>query len=194
MPEDQEQKPEKNAVLEVNTLYATLEAFIVQFSLGGEKFVEAMSDYGFFSSLQSKILRTPVLNDSPSEDGSSPEELSEAQFEGDNTMAWYMLIAKAVFALYLLSRYVPSVRVSSDIMRTANGDQYNMNEAVVPCPRLGYRDYVVSVKVDHPDNKLMKIGGVFIDGELAIKAPYDMEEYISTVINIAASNDDSSPA
>ena len=88
----------------------------------------------------------------------------------------------------------PSHDEDEDVENNDNGDQYNMNEAVVPCPRLGYRDYVVSVKVDHPDNKLMKIGGVFIDGELAIKAPYDMEEYISTVINIAASNDDSGQA
>ena len=82
---------------------------------------------------------------------------------------------------------VDGVKASSTELSSPNGDKFRVCEALVPCPRLGYREYIVVAKVDNPDNKLPKIGAIFVNGEMAIKAPYDMDEYIMTVVRNAAS-------
>jgi len=180
------QEKKRDVVVDINTLYACLEAFVVQFKAGSEKYGNALKNFDFFNSLQTKVLRTGVLNDDGSE--RNREELDSEEFDKDIPMAWFTLITKAIFGLFLLSKISESVAVTSKEMQSANGDTFRINEVSIPCPRLGYENYVITSKVDNPNNKLLKIGGVFINGELAIKAPYDMQEYVETMIEIDKAN------
>lgn len=182
------EQPKRSAVLDINTIYAALEAFIIPFVDSSEKFKEAVNNFDFFDSLQKKILRTGVLNDSPNSDGSCRDEIDFEEFDKDIPMAWFCLITKAVFGLYLLGKISDTVQVASKELQSNNGDKFRINEVVVPCPRLGYAEYRITSKADAPTNKLLKIGGIFINDSVAIKAPYDMEEYIRTMVEIDKAN------
>lgn len=182
------EQPKRSAVLDINTIYAALEAFIIPFVDSPEKFKEAVNNFEFFDSLQKKVLRTGALNDSPNSDGSCREEIDFDEFDKDVPMAWFCLITKAIFGLYLLSKISNDVQVSYKELQSNNGDKFRVNEAVIPCPRLGYVEYRIMSKADAPTNKLLKIGGIFINDTVAIKAPYDMEEYIKTMIEIDKAN------
>jgi len=180
------QEKKRDVSVDINTLYACLEAFVVQFKAGGEKYKNAINNFDFFNSLQMKILRTGVLNEEGAE--RNREELESDEFDKDIPMAWFTLVTKAIFGLFLLSRISESISVTSKEMQSANGDTFRINEVSIPCPRLGYENFVITSKVDNPNNKLLKIGGVFVNGDLAIKAPYDMQEYVETMMEIDRAN------
>ncbi len=182
------EQPKRSAVLDINTIYAALEAFIIPFVESPEKFKEAVNSFDFFNSIQVKVLRTAALNDTPNSDGSCREEIDSEEFDRDIPMAWFCLITKAVFGLFLLSKISNNVQVTYKELQSNNGDRFRINEVVVPCPRLGYAEYRVTSKADAPENKLLKIGGIFINDAVAIKAPYDMEEYIKTMVAIDKAN------